>query len=131
LREHRQALLSPSWKYMLNYETDWLDREEIVSSTYEAGLRLNRLKAKYGLVSADTAQATEARAVAASKVMERIDAIVAHGDDPGRDEALSRLKAEVDQLSMSTVCEKRELELPVGLLKLNPLRAAWSLLCRR
>ncbi|MBI2906377.1 MAG: TIGR04190 family B12-binding domain/radical SAM domain protein [Chloroflexi bacterium] len=131
LEEHRQALLSPSWKYMLNYETNWLSRDEIVASSYEAGLRLNRLKARYGLISEATAQATESRASAAIRVIERIDKLVAQGDETYRDEELRRLKIEVDELSMSTVCEKRELELPVGLLKLNPLRAAWALLSGR
>ena len=45
LEEHRQALVQPSWKYVLNYETEWMNRDQIVDSTYEAGLRLNRLKA--------------------------------------------------------------------------------------
>lgn len=31
LEEHRQALLTPSWKYMLNYETKWMSRDELVS----------------------------------------------------------------------------------------------------
>ncbi len=50
VEEHRQALLSPSWKYILNYETEWMDRDAIVYSTYEAGKRLNRLKAEFGLI---------------------------------------------------------------------------------
>ena len=29
--------LAPSWKYILNYETEWMTRDEIVYSTYEAG----------------------------------------------------------------------------------------------
>lgn len=131
LEEHRRALLSPSWKYMLNYETNWLNREEIVSTTYEAGLRLNNLKARYGFIPTTTAQATERRASAALEMMQRIDSIMAQGDNVSRDAELYRLKAEVDELSMSTVCEKRELELPTGLLKLNPLRAAWALLWGR
>ena len=49
LEEHRQALLAPSWKYTLNYETDWMTRDELVESTYEAASELNRLKAEYGL----------------------------------------------------------------------------------
>jgi len=46
LEEHRQALLSPSWKYSLNYETKWMTRQQIVDTAYEVILRLNRLKAK-------------------------------------------------------------------------------------
>jgi len=46
LEEHRQALLSPSWKYSLNYETEWMTRHQIAETAYEAILRLNRLKVK-------------------------------------------------------------------------------------
>lgn len=56
LEEHRQALLAPSWKYSLNYETEWMTRHQIVETTYEAILRLNRLKAKYGVISKQTGQ---------------------------------------------------------------------------
>ncbi len=29
LEEHRQALLSPSWKHMLSYQTKWMRRDEL------------------------------------------------------------------------------------------------------
>jgi hypothetical protein len=48
--DHRQALLAPSWKYVLNYETEWMNRDQIVAATYEAGRRLNQIKAEYGVV---------------------------------------------------------------------------------
>lgn len=125
LEEHRQALVQPSWKYVLNYETRWMTRDEIVASSYEAGLRLNRLKARYGLVAAEQAAATEARIRKAVALSAEIDRIVALPDEDARRERLAALKAQVDQANMSTVCDKRELELPVGLLKLNVLRAGW------
>ncbi len=50
LEEHRQALLQPSWKYMLNYETKWMSRDELVIYTYEAALQRNRLKVEHGLL---------------------------------------------------------------------------------
>ena len=59
VEEHRQALLAPSWKYILNYETEWMNRDEIVYSTYEAGKRLNRLKAEFGLIDPKTADSVE------------------------------------------------------------------------
>jgi B12-binding domain/radical SAM domain protein len=131
LEEHRRALLSPSWKYMLNYETEWMSRDEIVSSTYEAGLRLNRLKAKYGVISADTAADIERRTIRASQIIKQIDDIMALGEPRAMEERLAQLKPVIDNASVSTVCEKTELELPVGLIKLNPLRALWSLITGR
>jgi hypothetical protein len=44
LEEYRMAMLAPSWKYALNYETEWMTRDEIVDCTYQAGLKLNRLR---------------------------------------------------------------------------------------
>ncbi len=124
LEEHRRALVQPSWKYVLNYETRWMTRDEIVSGTYEAGLRLNRLKARYGLVGAAQAEATEARIKMAVALSAEIDRIMTLPEGPERDRQLLALKPAVDQANMSTVCDKRELELPVGLVKLNLPRAA-------
>ena len=129
LEEHRRALLEPSWKYTLNYETEWMSRQDIVETTYEAGLRLNRLKAKHGLITKDVADATEERINTALEMLWRIDAIVASDSD--QEEQLSRIKATVDRVSISTVCEKGELELPTASIALRPLRALWSLVRAR
>ncbi len=128
LEDHRRAMLAPSWKYMLNYETQWLTRDQIVSSTYEAGLRLNRLKAKYGVISADTAGDVERRTLRASQIMKQLDEVMALEEPTAIEERLAQLRSSIDSASISTVCEKTELELPVGVVKLNPLRALWSLL---
>ncbi|MFQ6059339.1 MAG: TIGR04190 family B12-binding domain/radical SAM domain protein [Anaerolineae bacterium] len=125
LEEHRQALLSPSWKYVLNYETEWMSRDEIVASTYEAGLRLNRLKARYGLVDPQQARRTEARIRKAVALMERIDRLVASAEPEEVQRQLQRLKPHIDRVNTSTVCEKSELELPVGPAKLNGYRIFW------
>jgi hypothetical protein len=125
LDEHRRALLEPSWKYTLNYETEWMSRQDIVETTYEAGLRLNRLKAKHSLITKDIAAATEERVNTALEMLQLIDAIVASGS--AQEEQLSRIKATVDRVSISTVCEKGELELPTSSIALRPLRALWSL----
>ncbi len=74
LEDHRRALLQPSWKYVLNYETEWMSREEIVLSSYEAGLELNRIKARHGLMSADEVAQQEARNMRALRLLEELDA---------------------------------------------------------
>ncbi|MBE9501177.1 MAG: TIGR04190 family B12-binding domain/radical SAM domain protein [Chloroflexi bacterium] len=126
LEEHRQALLEPSWKYTLNYETQWMSRQDIVETSYEAGLRLNRLKAKHALISKRVAEATEERINTALEMLHRIDDIVYSGQ-PSPEERLSQLKSTIDRVSISTVCEKSELELPTALITLKPLRTLWSL----
>ncbi len=122
LEEHRQALIAPGWKYSLNYETEWMTRQQIVDTAYEAIRRLNSLKAKYGVISKELAEASERRLQAASEMAHRIDALLARGDH----EELSRLKPEVDRINNFPVSEKTQLELPVGLLKLKFWRYLWS-----
>ena len=122
LEEHRQALVAPSWKYSLNYETEWMTRHQIVETAYEAILRLNRLKAKHGNIPPKLAEAGEQRIQAAREMMHRIDDIMSRGN---YQEELSHLKAEIDRINMFPVSEKRQLELPVGLVKLKFWRLFW------
>ena len=128
LEEHRQALLSPSWKYSLNYETEWMTRQQIVDTAYEAILRLNRLKAKYGVISKQMAEAGEQRIKAAAVMTQHIDDLMAQGK---LEEQLPHLKAKIDGINMLPVSEKTQLELPVGLIKLRPWRPIWSWMTKR
>ena len=79
LEEHRQALLSPSWKYALNYETEWLTRQQIVDVSYEAILRLNGLKLKYGIISPEMAAMSEERLQSAQEMAHYLDEMMAKG----------------------------------------------------
>jgi B12-binding domain/radical SAM domain protein len=113
LEEHRQALLMPSWKHALNYETKWMDRDTIVRSTYEAGRRLNQLKLEHGLIEPDVAEATDTRIERAVRLSDKIDFIMSTTNPIERQAQLHDLKAEVSTANLSTVCDKRELELPL------------------
>jgi len=128
LEEHRQALLSPSWKYSLNYETEWMTRHQIAETAYEAILRLNRLKAKYGIISKQMAAAGERRIKAAAAMMQHIDGLMSQGN---LEKQLPNLKTIIDEINMLPVSEKTQLELPVGLIKLKPWRPLWSWLTKR
>jgi len=127
LEEHRQALIAPSWKYSLNYETEWMTRQQIVDTAYEAILRLNHLKAKYEIIPQEMAEAGEQRLKAAQEMLHRIDDILSEGNY----QELSLLKAEVDRINMLPVSEKTQLELPIRLIKLKPWRSLWSLVTGR
>ena len=122
LEEHRQALVAPSWKYSLNYETEWMTRQQIVETAYDAMLRLNRLKAKYGIISKQMAEMGEQRLQAARDMIHRIDDISTSGNSG---EELSRLKPKIDQINAFPVSEKTQLQLPVGLIKLKPWWFLW------
>jgi B12-binding domain/radical SAM domain protein len=123
LEEHRQALVQPSWKHVLNYETRWMNRDEIARASYEAGLRFNQLKLKFGLIGEQQAMATEERIRRAIRLMARIDEILAEPDEKLRAELLQAIKGQVDDANISTVCDKRELEAQIsGLWRINFLR---------
>lgn len=134
VEEHRQALMSPSWKYILNYETEWMDRNEIVASTYESGKRLNRLKAEFGLIDRKTAESVEMRIERALRMMEEIDRIMAMPDLREREPSLESLLKQplsLETYSMSTVCEKRELEWPTRFIRMNLFKIIKTLIARR
>jgi B12-binding domain/radical SAM domain protein len=124
LEEHRQALVQPSWKYVLNYETEWMSRDEIVDSTYEAGLRFNRLKAHYGLLDPALAQRTEARILRARRLIAQVDDIMSVDDAKRRAKLLRAIKPQVDCANLSTVCDKTELNVPLTGIKINLVPAA-------
>ena len=58
LEEHRRALTAPTWKEMLNYETEWMTRDEIAAATYEALRGMTRLKYERGQIPAEVFGAT-------------------------------------------------------------------------
>jgi B12-binding domain/radical SAM domain protein len=134
VEEHRQALLAPSWKYILNYETEWMNRDEIVASTYEAGKRLNRLKAEFGLIDPKTAESVEVRLDGAVQMMKEIDRIMALPDAKEREIALESVSSghlSLRHYSMSTICEKKELEWPTRFIRMNFIKILKTLLMRR
>ena len=114
LSEHRDALLSPSWKYVLSYETNWMKRSEIVDSTYQAALRLNRYKETYGQIRRDRSQLIEDRILNAVALMKQIDRLVNRNDERRLLLELQRLRPEIEEVNSSTMCEKEELDLPVN-----------------
>jgi len=124
LEEHRQALKSPSWKYMLNYETEWMSRDEIVASTYDAALAFNRLKAEHGLITPDVAEDVESRARGAINLMKAIDKIV--GEYGLDSKEIMSLKKEADKLSSSSICQKKELYWPAASFMRNAPRIIWA-----
>jgi B12-binding domain/radical SAM domain protein len=106
LEEHRQLLVQPTWERILNYETKWMTRKELVDATYDAGERLNELKVRYGRISARRARAVAAGIHHARALRARLDAEPADGGDAA---ASAQLKGEITRFSISTVCDKREL----------------------
>jgi B12-binding domain/radical SAM domain protein len=134
VEEHRQASFAPSWKYILNYETEWMNRDEMVYSTYEAGKKLNRLKAEFGLIDRKTAESVEVRIERAVRMMKEIDRVMAFPNEKERESTLESILNEPFSLqtySISTVCEKKELEWPTRFIRMNLIKIIKTLLARR
>jgi B12-binding domain/radical SAM domain protein len=106
LEEHRQLLVQPSWEQILNYETQWMTRAELVDATYDAAERLNELKLRYGRISAKQARAVAEGIAEARRLRARLKASADGDADPA---ALEQLRGEISRFSDSTVCDKREL----------------------
>jgi B12-binding domain/radical SAM domain protein len=106
LEEHRQLLVQPTWEHILNYETRWMTRRELVDATYDAAERLNELKIRYGRVTSRRGRKVAANIAAARALRDRLESLLAQGGNPADDPAL---RGEISDFSMSTVCDKREL----------------------
>jgi B12-binding domain/radical SAM domain protein len=111
LKEHRQAMLKPSWKFALNYETKWMNRDEIVRATYDGALALLDLKEQHGVIGTQRAERLRdhlTRAIALSKKITDPDRV----DDTLREEIFSLN-------TLDLVCDKHELDWPVKGWKLK------------
>lgn len=106
LAEHRELLVQPTWERILNYESRWMSRRQLVDVTYDAAERLNQLKMRYGRISKRRARRVARRIGEARALRARLDALGAaatHADIP------ADLRGEISRFSISTVCDKREL----------------------
>jgi B12-binding domain/radical SAM domain protein len=106
LEEHRRLLVQPTWEHILNYETKWMTRRELVDATYDAAERLNELKIRYGRIASRRGRKVAANIAAARALRDRLESLLAQGGNPADDPAL---RGEISDFSMSTVCDKREL----------------------
>ena len=106
--EHRERMILPSWKHIMNYESVYMSNDEMVEATYEAALDINRIKGAHGILPEQVAVATDKRIREAREQMARLDQVLLEGT--GRiDARMAALKAEFERLSESTVAEKSEL----------------------
>ena len=127
LEEHRQALTLPSWKYSLNYETEWLSRDEITEVTYEAIARLAKLKAKYGQISQALAD-TQLERIESAKALEvKIEKLM----KSGQVDKITALRPEMDRINGFRAVERLELEIPIGLVRLRYISAIRHILFKR
>jgi B12-binding domain/radical SAM domain protein len=99
LEDHRRALLAPTWKRVLNYETEWMTGDDIVRATYDATVAMARLRAKHGLISEDSAEALEALVYQTRRLMAEIECALATDDTDQLQDTLRLLKPEIDAVN--------------------------------
>ena len=108
LEEHRQLLVQPTWEHILNYETQWMTRRELVDATYDAAERLNELKVRYRRITPRRGRGV-ARSIRGSAGAARA---ARRRAGPDRHGSAAALRGEISRFSISTVCDKRELFWP-------------------
>lgn len=122
LEEHRQALLQPSWKNVLNYETEWMSREDIVLSSYESSLELNRVKLRHGLMRADEVDQAEERTTNALRLLELLDRV-----EEGDAARLEELRPQLERANAIVARPWNDWELGLSLGKWGILKQAYYL----
>lgn len=108
LEEHRTLLVHPSWELILNYETRWMTRQDLVDVTYEAAQKLNSLKLEYGRISRTHGQEVAERIEQAKRLNEQLRMNATQQTGMSEEER-QLLIGEIHAFSVSTVCDKREL----------------------
>ena len=113
LRDHKVALYQPSWKLYLSYHTDWMTRDQIDETTYEAMIRLNQLKVEVGINNESFGKKVNGGLVMARDIMRTIDGIIETTSDlDERQRKYNALKIEIDDAKRRTGLAKRELRMP-------------------
>jgi B12-binding domain/radical SAM domain protein len=101
LEEHRRALLAPTWKYVLNYQTEWMTGDDIVRATYDATVAMARLRAKYGLIQGTDAETLEDTVNQTRRLMAEIDEAIAMDNFEQLQDTLRALKSEIDEVNQA------------------------------
>jgi len=117
LAEHRALLEERDWESMLNYETRWMTRSQIVDATYDSSERLNALKDRYGRI-------THRQAAAVARRMQRARSIrgVARAFQPASAgwkacATPSACDANIRDFFQGTINDKAELFPPAAFLR--------------
>ncbi|MGM0902486.1 MAG: TIGR04190 family B12-binding domain/radical SAM domain protein [Bacillota bacterium] len=118
LEDFRQAMLQPSWKYMLSYETDQMTRDEIVKATYHSAQRLNQFKLKYGLVDQKVYEDVDNKIIKSLEFIDRLDEIMLLPQEE-HPKALLEIQSEVLEVNRHSICGKNELKWEVKKLYAN------------
>jgi B12-binding domain/radical SAM domain protein len=118
LEDFRQAMLQPSWKNMLSYETNSMTRAEIVKATYDSALRLNQFKFDQRLIDKKVFEEVKMKIEKSVDFLDRIDQIMDLSPTEQKRE-LSLIRNEVEMINRHSICGKNELKWEVKKLFAN------------
>jgi B12-binding domain/radical SAM domain protein len=113
LEDYSRASFSPHWRQLLGYETEWMSRQEIVDTTYEALLALNVIKAKNGLISPEHASLNDRRLRDTVSLLKMVDDISGLEDPRLQLVEMEKVRRESLKLSRQLYLPKKELMWPV------------------
>jgi len=131
LEDHRIRRASPSWQYVLSYETKWMSRDEIVNASYDVADIMNEVRFERGLIDEEARRDRAERTATARDILAQVDRIVLVEDPTERASRMAALKDKCTELMESTICVKRDLEWQTpGLYKSLP-RALVGLMRRK
>lgn len=106
VEDHVHALVSLNWRDRLNYETEWLSREELVAISYEAVRDLTLLKKKHRVLPSGVADDIVRRIDATHELLADIDShaeMSDGGEKATMGRSLKRRIREYNALQLSTV----------------------------
>ncbi len=127
LAEHRALLEKRDWESILNYETRWMTRAQIVDATYDAAERLNDMKARHGRIPQQRAAEVQRRLHAARSIRRKL---AEAGDGPLDAVTHRALLGEIRAFSEGTINDKAELFPPGAFLRNFRLSGILRLLWR-
>ena len=119
LAEHRALLEQRDWESILNYETRWMTRTDIVDATYDAAGLLNDLKRRYGRITEACAAGVSKRLGKAREIRRKLSANGQLDSD------------EVRAFSEGTINDKAELFAPGAFLRNFRISGIVRLLARQ
>ena len=128
LEDHRKLLDSPSWKHTLSYETDWMTRDEIAETSYDAAIVLTDAQLASGRITEEGAKLRNERTETARSIMHVIDEALLLEDPEERDRRLWAIKEEGTRLMDSTITDKNDLDWKTGSIWSNTPRVGMGLL---
>lgn len=118
LEDFRNAMLQPSWKYMLSYETNEMTRDIIVKATYDSALKLNQFKYNHDMIEEEVFREIKEKIEKSIEFLDKIDEIILLSAVEQECE-FARLKKEVEMVNRHSICGKNELKWEVKKLFAN------------